>query len=149
MLVGAWLADTDEMDANTFDSVFLFHDDGTYLSLEAGGEEGPGEAQAGTWSATGDSTTDLTIVSVFTEENGVNSKFIIRASIEVADDGQSFTAQYTFEVEGVPGMEGQYGPGTATGTRIAVEPVGTPVGPLDDLFGQFEEEASPEATPAA
>jgi len=31
----------------------------------------------------------------------------------------------------------------ASATRIGVEPVGTPVGSLDDLFGQFEEGTEP------
>src|SRR5688500_8700159 len=80
VLVGAWLADTEELDANAFNSVFLFHDDGTYVSIDAAGEESSGEVSGGTWSATGESTADVTIVSLFTDEAGVNGQFIIRAS---------------------------------------------------------------------
>lgn len=152
-LVGGWLADTDPEDANSFDSVFLFHDDGTFMQLEANDGETPGQSYAGVWAATGDNSADLTIIQVVTNidglNSGTNSQFIIRASIEVAEDGQSFTAQYTFEMGGMPGIEGQYGPGSASGTRIAVEPMGTPVGSFEDIYGGFEGDASAEATPAA
>jgi hypothetical protein len=149
VLVGAWLADTEETDANPFDAVFLFHDDGTYVEFDAAGEDSPGETDGGVWSPTGPQTADLTIVQVVTNDEGVNGKFTIRASIQVADDGQSFTAQYTFELDEATGMVGEYGPGTVTATRITVEPMGTPVGSIEDLFGQFEEGATPEATPTA
>jgi len=43
--------------------------------------------------------------------------------------------------EGAPA--GEYGPGSVTGTRIVVEPMGTPAGSFDDLFGQFEEGTEP------
>ena len=72
---------------------------------------------------------------------------IIRASIEVAPDGQSFTATYTLEfIDQETGEgSGEYGPGTATGTRLAVEGPGTPVGSFEDLFSMFE--GTPEASP--
>ena len=60
----------------------------------------------------------------------------IRATIQVNPDGQSFTADYTVELsedKGVP--VGEYGPGAVTATRIGVEPMGTPVGSLEELFG--------------
>jgi hypothetical protein len=44
-------------------------------------------------------------------------------------------------VEGAP--TGEYGPGQVTGTRVAVEPMGTPVGSLDELFAGFEEGTEP------
>ena len=57
----------------------------------------------------------------------------IRASIEVAEDGQSFAGTYTIEFPaamaeamGLP-VGQQVGPGTVTGQRIAVEPMGEPV----------------------
>ena len=78
------------------------------------------------------------------EEEGA---FRIRASIEVAADGQSFTASYTLELLDPATGEGmgEYGPGTATGTRLMAEAPGTPVGSLEDLFSQFE--GTPEASP--
>ena len=34
---------------------------------------------------------------------------------------------------------GEYGPGSVTGTRVVVEPMGTPVGSLEDFFGIVED----------
>ena len=62
----------------------------------------------------------------------------IRATVEVAADGQTFTGDYTIEADFEGAPPGEFGPGSVTGTRIVVEPMGTPVGSLDDLFGQFE-----------
>ena len=58
--------------------------------------------------------------------------FTIRASIEVAEDGQSFAGTYTFEppaafAEAMGAPAGQLGPGEVTGQRVAVEPMGEPV----------------------
>jgi plastocyanin len=60
------------------------------------------------------------------------------------------TATYTLEFVDAGGTAtGQYGPGQVSGTRIAVELMGEPVGTLEELFAQFEEgEAPPEASPA-
>jgi hypothetical protein len=58
-----------------------------------------------------------------------------RTSIEVAEDGQSFAGTYTVEppaamAEAMGAPVGQLGPGAVTGQRIAVEPMGEPVGPI-------------------
>ncbi len=59
----------------------------------------------------------------------------IRATIEVASDGQSLTAEFTIEFDEEGISSGEYGPGAVTGTRIVVEPMGTPAGPFEDLEG--------------
>ncbi len=61
----------------------------------------------------------------------------VRTSTEVAEDGQSFAGSYTLEppagmAEAMGAPLGQLGPGEVTGQRIAVEPVGEPVGPLPE-----------------
>ena len=105
-------------------------------------------SQIGAWQPTGENTADLTIVNIFPVEEGVVGTAIARISIEVSEDGNSLSAQYTVELQGFGELPGEYGPVTASGTRVEVEAMGTPVGPVDELFGQFEEE-EPEATPAA
>ena len=73
----------------------------------------------------------------------------------VAEDGQSFAGTYTVELpagmaEALGAPVGQLGPGDVTGQRIAVEPMGEPVGPLLEEGGP-EPAASPptpEASPA-
>jgi hypothetical protein len=80
----------------------------------------------------GEQTATLTIVSPGIEEDGAfTGTFLIRAEIEVEASGEAFTAEYTGEFVDSDGAgSGEYGPGTATATRIAVEAMGTPVGPL-------------------
>ena len=51
-------------------------------------------------------------------------------------------------VAGSP-VGGTVGPDSVTGTRIVVEPMGTPTGSLEDLFGQFEEGTEPASEDTA
>ena len=74
---------------------------------------------------------------------------MVRAAGEVSEDGQSFTAEFTIGFIGEGAPSGEYGPGHVTGTRINVEPMGTPAGSLDDLFAQFEEGTAPAGTAPA
>jgi hypothetical protein len=69
-------------------------------------------------------------------------------SVRVCDLAQGLSADYTLEghFEGAP--SGEYGPGQVTGTRVVLEPMGTPVGSLEELLGSFEEEGT-ESTEAA
>ena len=103
-----------------------------------------GVVAVGLWEPISDTTANLTI----TAYNPDQGRYMIRVSIEVAEDGQSFTGSFTFELIDAETGEGlgQYGPGTATASRQTAEAPGTPVGTISDLFAQFE--ASPEATPA-
>ena len=143
-LVGTWRVDTDlEAADNALDS-FLFTSDGTYVELDANGD-----AALGAWEATGENTANVTIVSSDSDDEGNSfGTFIIRASAEVAADGASFTADYTFEFIQPDGTSsGQAGPGQVTGERLVVEGPGTPVMTLEEMFASFEEEAG--ATPEA
>jgi hypothetical protein len=108
--------------------------DGTEVAVVA-----PGSVEGsayGSWAATGERSADVTSLWPLSDpEAGFIGFGILRASIEVAEDGQSFTGTYTMELPagmaeamGVP--VGQLGPGDVTGQRIAVEPMGTPVGPM-------------------
>ena len=140
-VVGVWELSADLGDGDTSClSQVVFTADGGYIDVDC-----DAFVEVGVWEPTGPNTADLTI-TVKTVEDG---SFRIRAAIEVAADGQSFTAPFTFELLDPTTGEGsgQYGPGLATGTRLVAEGPGTPVAPITDLFAQFE--ASPEATPAA
>lgn len=134
-LVGAWLM-TDESDpegASTFLS--SFSSDGIYHQADPDGAVG-----IGAWEATGANTAALTFMQQFADDEGNNEGSItVRASIEVAPDGQMLTADFTIQFDGEGAPEGEFGPGTVSGTRITVEPVGTPAGTLEDLFGSFAE----------
>ena len=67
----------------------------------------------------------------------------------MSEDGQSWTADYTAELTGEGAPPGEYGVGSATATRINVEPMGTPVAPVEALFPDLfppEEGTAPAGT---
>jgi hypothetical protein len=141
-LVGTWLLDTNADDPANGPEVTVFTADGAYISVDA-----EGFPNHGVWEATGDRTAGLTIVSPGMEEGAFAGTFVVRASIEVDETGDAFTAQYTGEfVTPDRTRTGEYGPGTATASRIEVEEMGTPAGPLEVLF---EGEAQAAATPSS
>ena len=138
-LVGTWLLDTNADDPGNAPEVTIFTADGAYISVDA-----EGFPNHGVWEATGERTANLTIVSPGQEEDGAFAgTFMVRATVEVDETGNAFTAQYTGEFVAPDGVgTGEYGPGTATATRIEVEAMGTPTGPLEVLFTE-EETATP------
>jgi hypothetical protein len=133
-IVGTWLL-TDVGDPEEVPFTGAFLSDGIYVEVDTG------NFSIGVWEATGPDTVAMTYTA--TDEEG---SFTVRASITV--DGDNLSADFTIEAhfEGAP--SGEFGPGQVTGTRVVVEPMGTPVGSLDELFGSFEEEGT-EGTEAA
>jgi len=145
-LVGTWLADTDPENPDNAVDVFRFGADGGYAELDANGD-----ASIGAWEATGETTATLTVVQGQADDEGTNfGTFTLRASIEVGADGDSFTAEYTFELVRPDGTSGgEAGPGTATGERLVVEGPGTPAMTFEEFFASFGDGAGEgeEATP--
>jgi hypothetical protein len=140
-LVGTWHLDIDLGGEDTScPSQVIFTGDGGYIDVDC-----EGFVLIGVWEPTGDLTANMTFTSV--EAGG---GYRVRAAIEVAEDGQSFTATFTFEIliSATGEGSGEYGPGTATGTRQVAEAPGTPEGSIEDLFSTFEE-GTPAATPAS
>ena len=116
----------------------MFNLGGTFMELEF--DQGVPTVAVGAWQPTGEQTVQLTIWS-----RGPDGTAVVRADIEVAGDGQTLTASYTVQFTSPDGTmdTGEVGPFTATGTRLAVEPQGTPVaGSFEEIFG------TPEGTPA-
>ncbi len=137
-LIGSWFLDTETENPENLLSLVRFSADGGYVEIDA-----DGSTSLGAWEPTGDTTANLTF-SFVDEESGTAT---IRASLEVAPDGQTFTASYTLEFADPATGEssGEIGPGTAEGTRITVEGPGEPAASFEDFFGGFE--GTPEATP--
>jgi len=99
----------------------------------------------GTWEPAGDTSANLT----FTVVGHGPGSIVIRASIDVAPDGQSFTGTFTNEFVFDPaggGTSGEIGPGSIEDTRFAAEAPGTPVASFEEFFAAPS--ATPEATPA-
>ena len=131
-LVGAWLVDAEPENPDNQLELDVFSGDGTLTGVLADG------VTAGVWEPTGENTANITFRFLDAEGSG-----IIRASLEVAPDGQSFIATYTLEFTALDGTSsGEIGPGMAEGTKFTVEPMGTPVASFEEALG-----AEPAATP--
>ena len=131
-LVGAWIIDSDVNDPGNLPTENIFHADGTFIQVGNSGPQAnsPGNA-VGAWEPTGPNTAAAILVVYQQDDKGAVSKATVRATVQVAADGQSLTADYTIEFTSPDGTpSGQLGPGKGSGTRIAVEPMGTPVAPL-------------------
>ena len=138
-LVGSWIVDTDTENPENLLELATIFADGVALLSSADGTTGHGA-----WEPTGDDTANLTFLLVF--EDG--ARLTIRASVEMAADGQSFTSPYTNEFFDPAGQSsGEIGPGTAEGTRVEVEGPGTPVASFEEAFAAVE--GTPEATPGS
>jgi hypothetical protein len=141
-LVGAWLLV--ESDPEGQPLLVAFSSDGIFHQTDANGIDG-----YGTWEPTGPASAALTAVQLIPDTPETPATLTIRASIQVAADGESFTADYTLELSDGDMPTGQYGPGSASATRIAVEPMGTPAGSLDALVAEIGEGTlSPPTTPS-
>jgi hypothetical protein len=134
-LVGTWfVAEAQEPD----DSFMIsFLSDGVAIQLE-----GSGVAAFGVWEATGPTTANATFHTRFEDEEYAEV-ITIRAAFDVAPDGLTLTGEYTAQIVTPDGDDvGELGPGAVVGTRMVVEPMGTPVASFDD--GGDMPEASPE-----
>jgi hypothetical protein len=103
------------------------------IMIEAGAD---GTTGYGSWVSTGERNADATFLVAFTDpEAGFLDYAVFRASVEVSEDGQSFSGTYTIEppaemAEAFGMPAGEQGPGDVTGQRIAVEPMGETVAPI-------------------
>jgi hypothetical protein len=126
-VVGTWiLTDTDDPEGVPFLAVFT--SDGVYQQVSYDGFFG-----YGVWEATGPASAALTFMAQVPDDAGeFGGSVTVRAALDVADDGQSLTASYTVEFVAPDGSsEGEQGPGEVTGTKMTVQPMGTPVAPFE------------------
>ncbi len=137
--VGSWVVDADTEDPENLPEMVIISSDGTVSYSATGGSTG-----VGVWEPTGDTTATVRISLRFDD----GTHLVIRASVEVAPDGHSFTSPYTNEFFDATGQgSGEIGPGTAEGVRMTVQAPGTPVASFEEFFGGAE--GTPEATPAS
>ncbi len=138
-LVGAWIA-VNDLDPSATPSEVVIDSDGTATLFT---DEGP---YVGVWQATGAMTAQATLVS--TVSSGVAT---FRVDVTVGDDGDTFDGSYTFESACACGdTTGELGPGSVSGTRIILDPMGEPVAPLPtpEPGPSPSLEASPSGAPA-
>jgi hypothetical protein len=140
--IGAWTVDATPQDAADPPGLVTIAPGGIITDVD------PEWTAYGSWVPTGDRTADATFLFPFVDpEAGLVGYGTIRTSIEVAEDGQTFAATYTIEppsgvAEALGLPVGKYGPGEVNGQRIAVEPMGEPVGPIPE-----EPEEAPAGSP--
>ena len=150
-LVGSWIIDPTPEDPGDADELVIVAPGGVLIDASLGG------VGAGSWSATGERSADATFVAPALDPQGGFMGFLtIRTSVEVSEDGQSFSGTYTLEFPagmgeafGLPA--GELGPGNVEAQRVSVEAMGEPAGPIPDfeqLFPPDEGTApAPEASP--
>jgi hypothetical protein len=127
-LVGVWIVTSDDVGGV---DLATFHADGTSQVSTPDGSVGYGP-----WRPTGPDTADQTIVFRVVEDGQDAGMVWVRASLTL-DGPDALTVDYTVEFVGADGSTtGQAGPATSHGTRVNVEPMGTPVGTMEDVFGE-------------
>ena len=141
-VVGSWQLSVDEFPDDP-PSLVAFHADGTYQESDSDGTDrhrvvGSDRAELG----------EPHVHGVRPQRRRLRRDADDSRHGEVSADGQTFTGQFTVEFTGEGFPTGEYGPGHVTATRINVEPMGTPVGSLDDLFSQFGGPSTPAGTEA-
>jgi hypothetical protein len=141
-LLGAWMVD----DPTGTPSVTAFTADGVVVDTET-----DGGVAIGSWAPTGPTTAAFTMVLPLTDP-GFPGTVVIRATVEVAADGQHLTAPYSVTVVQPDGTVLFSQTGQVTGTRLPIEPVAAIGTPLAGFPTWTPEEpggpATPEATPA-
>jgi hypothetical protein len=148
-LVGTWIVDSTPDDPTDPLEVVVVGSGGTLLDTSLDG------IGSGAWSPTGDRSADVTFVFPAADpEAGFIGFVTVRSSVEVADDGLSFSGTYTLEppaamAEAMGMTPGELGPGDVSAQRIVVEPMGEVVGPIPPEPDASAEEAMPEESPAA
>ncbi len=136
-IVGSWwvsLAITGAMDQESVLDTFTA--DGTVLaSVKPVSPAPPGapfgqifaSLMHGTWTVVGPNQVALTLVRLQTDENGnYLGTVTVPAVLDVSSDGQRLSGPFTYAVADPAGNVVATGTGTAEGTRIAIEPMGTP-----------------------
>lgn len=138
---GSWTVASDPGDTEYSPRMMILSADGGAFFVSGYRYTGVGR-----WEPTGETTAAVT----FTAVTDGPAQIVIRASVEVAADGQSFAGTFTDEFVFDPaggGTSGEIGPGTTTGTRLAAEAPGTPAMTFEEFLPQPE--GTPEATPVS
>ena len=141
--VGAWLVESEPELGELGVRSLLLMADGSVVVVTSAAQ---GMSAVGVWEPTGDSTANVTATLV----TDGPAYIVLRLGIEIGADGQTISGTFTLEMVFDPtspeGSGGEIGPGTMTGTRVAVEGPGTPASSFDDFFAVPAND--PEATPA-
>jgi len=154
-LVGTWIVDANTDDTQDPPALLSIAADGTLRLTDC-----CNAPAAGVWAPSSIRTADATLLLPWSDEDGFVGFNTVRADVVVSADGGSLTATYTMDIpDRAGGSSGQLGPASATGVRVLVEPMGTPIGPLTAPTPEeatvpqeepaLEEEASPEPAPEA
>lgn len=113
-----------------------FGADGTFVEAARPVQPAPADAPFvaifpspghGAWGSAGEGTAVLVFTRLLSNEKGEYLGTVpARATVELSADGQRFTGPLTFEVADAAGTLIDTGRGTLSGTRIGIEPAGTP-----------------------
>jgi hypothetical protein len=143
-LVGTWIVDTNVADEQDPPALLTIGGDGTIRLTDC-----CNAPAAGAWAPSSTRTADATLLLPWFDEDGFMGFNVVRADVVVSADGATLTGTYTMDIPSRDGStSGQLGPVSASGRRVAVEPMGTPVAPLPIQSPEMDPSASPEPSPA-
>ena len=136
-IVGTWranLAVTGAMDQEG--ALQTFAADGTMLASVKPVSPAPPDApfgqifaslMHGNWTVVGPNQVALTLVRLQTDESGTYLGTVtVPAVLDVSSDGQRLSGPFTYDVADPAGNVVASGTGTVEGTRLEVQPMGTP-----------------------
>lgn len=142
-LVGTWFLSADSADATgpeTAPTTAILHADGSYIQSDVD------TVGLGTWEPTGARTGAFTAVVHTADADHAISRGMIRGTAAVAPDGHNLTTTYTFEQVARDGTSSGEVAGSATGIRVVIEPMGSPVPLMTSAPGVSP---GPEGSPTA
>lgn len=135
--VGAWRNTVTDSGQPPILSLATLAADGTLLVADPpvtpAGPGGPDKldfasAGHGTWTSTGDRTLTFTFLELHANEQGAFTGIVtVRGTGQLSADGNALTGAFTFDVTDPTGKVVFASDGTYHGTRIVVEPMGTPM----------------------
>ena len=123
--IGTWIVDTMSESENDSPEIAIATSDGRAAGM------GANRVAAGTWEAIDDHAVDLTLVTVFDNEDGAG--YVVRGPHTVDETGAAWTCECTFTVVSADGTVLDSGVAPASGRRLPLQGADAMGMPLEEI----------------